>query len=122
MTQVFAAASGHTTTANASPESGIVWIYHFQPDGTAELFANEAVEQALANHVGWTWIHLSLADTRCRAWIAHNARLSEIARETLLGPEEHLRLDVSATKSLAWCPTCSRKSRNRPMLWRGCAS
>ena len=80
MTQVFAAASGHTTTANASPESGIVWIYHFQPDGTAELFANEAVEQALANHVGWTWIHLSLADTRCRAWIVHNTRLSEITR------------------------------------------
>ncbi|HEY1474697.1 MAG TPA: CorA family divalent cation transporter [Pseudolabrys sp.] len=81
-------------TADAIPHSGIVWIYHFQPDGTAELIANEAVEQALADPVGWTWVHLSLADTRCRAWIAQNARLSELARETLLGPEEHLRLDV----------------------------
>jgi zinc transporter len=81
-------------TADATPESGIVWIYHFQPDGTAELVPNEAVEQALADHVGWTWVHLSLADTRCRAWVAQSARLSELARETLLGADEHLRLDV----------------------------
>jgi zinc transporter len=78
----------------ATPESGIVWIYQFQPDGTATLIPNEAVEQALANHVGWTWVHLSLADARCRAWIAHSTRLSELAREMLLGPEEHLRLDI----------------------------
>jgi len=92
MTVSHAAAGGDT--AHASPQSGIVWIYHFQPDGTAAPVANEAVEQALADHVGWTWVHLSLADTRCRAWIAHNAQLSELARETLLGPDEHLRLDV----------------------------
>ena len=92
MTTSRAAAGGDI--ADATPESGIVWIYHFQPDGSAELIRNEAVEQALADHVGWTWVHLSLADTRCRAWIAHNARLSELARETLLGPDEHLRLDV----------------------------
>jgi zinc transporter len=92
MTSSRAAAGGDT--ADATPESGIVWVYHFQPDGTAELVPNEAVEQALANHVGWTWVHLSLADTRCRAWIAHNAHLSELARENLLGPDEHLRLDV----------------------------
>src|SRR5476651_2209529 len=88
------AIAGGSDTADAKPESGIVWIYHFQPDGTAELIPNETVEQALTNHVGWTWVHLSLADTRCRAWIAHNARLSDLAREMLLGPEEHLRLDV----------------------------
>lgn len=92
MTLSRAAAGGDT--ADATPESGIVWVYHFQPDGTAELIPNDAVEQALADHVGWTWVHLSLADTRCRAWIAHNAHLSELARETLLGPDEHLRLDV----------------------------
>jgi zinc transporter len=92
MTSSRAAAGGDT--ADAKPESGIIWIFHFQPDGTAELVRNEAVEQALADHVGWTWVHLSLADTRCRAWIAQNARLSELAREILLGPDEHLRLDV----------------------------
>ncbi len=39
-------------------------------------------------------MHLSLADARCRAWVAQSAHLSELARETLLGPDEHLRLDV----------------------------
>ena len=92
MSQSHTAADGDT--ADANPHSGIVWIYHFQPDGSAELVPNERVEEALANHVGWTWVHLSLADTRCRLWIAQNERLSELARETLLGPDEHLRLDV----------------------------
>jgi len=81
-------------TADATPESGIVWSYHFKPDGTAEPVASEAVAAALESHVGWTWVHLSLADTRCRAWIAQSPCLSELARETLLGPDEHLRLDV----------------------------
>jgi zinc transporter len=71
-------------TAHATPESGIVWIYHFEPDGTAKLFPNENVEPALADHVGWTWVDLSLTDARCRAWVAQNARLSELAREILL--------------------------------------
>src|SRR5664279_4747310 len=60
MTSSRAAAGGDT--ADATPESGIVWVYHFQPDGTAELVPNERVEQALADHVGWTWVHLSLLD------------------------------------------------------------
>jgi zinc transporter len=81
-------------TAEATPQSGIVWIYHFQPDGSATLIPNDDIERALADHVGWTWVHLSLADTRCRAWVANNTRLSELARETLLGSDEHLRLDV----------------------------
>lgn len=96
MNTILATAGGSQTAgaSAANPETGIVWTYHFQPDGSAEPVANEAVEQALANHAGRTWVHLSLADTRCRAWIANNPRLSELARELLLGPEEHLRLDI----------------------------
>jgi hypothetical protein len=49
-----AAAGGHSAdAADAKAESGIVWIYHFEPDGSATLVANDKVEQALANHVGW---------------------------------------------------------------------
>ena len=81
-------------TLEATPQSGIVWVYHFQPDGTAELIPSEAAEQALASPTGWTWIHLGLADARCRAWVAQHQPLSEIARETLLGSDDHLRLDV----------------------------
>ena len=89
-----AAAGGHTETADATRESGIVWIYHFAADGTATRVANDAVEKTLMIPAGWTWVHLSLADTRCRAWVVQNPRLSELAREILLGPEEHLRMDV----------------------------
>jgi len=39
-------------------------------------------------------VHLSLADTRCRNWIAYHAPLSELARETLLSADEHLRLEL----------------------------
>jgi len=81
-------------TADATPESGIVWAYHFDPDGTARLVANEGVGEAIASHVGWTWVHLSLADARCRKWIGHSTFMSELARETLLGADEHMRLEV----------------------------
>jgi len=81
-------------TAEGTPESGIVWVYHFAPDGGATLVPNEKVGAAIADHAGWTWVHLSLADTRCRVWLAQSAPLSELARETLLGPDEHMRLDV----------------------------
>jgi zinc transporter len=50
------------------------------------------------------WIHLSLADTRCRSWIAHNTRLSELARDMLLGPEEHLRLDILGQEIIGVVP------------------
>jgi zinc transporter len=86
--------AGHSEAADGTPESGIVWIYHFKPDGTHELIPNQTVEQALTRPDGWTWVHLALADTRCRAWISQNTRLSELAREILLGPEEHMRLDI----------------------------
>jgi len=97
-------AAGHTGPAAASPESGILWIYHFQPDGSAELVPNAAVEQALANHVGWTWVHLSLVDVRCRAWIARNTQLSEMARDMLLESDEHLRMDVLGQEIIGVVP------------------
>ena len=81
-------------TADAAPESGIVWAYHFDPDGTPCTVANDAVADTIASHVGWTWVHLSLADARCRNWIAQSAPLSELAREVLLGADEHMRLDL----------------------------
>lgn len=40
------------------------------------------------------WLHLAIADKRCRGWIAQHAPLSEMAREVLAGPDTHLRLDI----------------------------
>ncbi|HEY0301629.1 MAG TPA: CorA family divalent cation transporter [Rhizomicrobium sp.] len=88
-----------TTNATASDlanaASGIVWAYRFNPDGSAEAIANEHVDAALAEPGGgWVWVHLALADKRCRGWIAQYAPLSEMAREVLAGPDKHLRLDI----------------------------
>ena len=80
--------------ADVAPTTGIIWAYHFAPDGTATPILNETVDNALAAPgKGWIWVHLGLADMRCRTWIAQHAPVSEFAREVLAGPEQHLRLD-----------------------------
>ena len=81
--------------ADASPATGMVWAYRFNPDGHAERVPNESVDAALAEHGGgWIWVHLALADKRYRGWIAQHAPLFEMAREVLAGPDKHLRLDI----------------------------
>jgi len=81
--------------ADATPATGIVWAYRFQPDGTAEPIAPAKIKSALTElSSGWLWLHLALADTRCRNWIAQHAPVSELAREVLRGSDRHLRLDI----------------------------
>lgn len=81
--------------ATGHPATGIVWAFRFAADGTAARIANDKVDDALRERDGaWIWIHLALADTRCRGWIAQHAPISEMAREVLAGPERNLRLDV----------------------------
>ena len=80
--------------ADVAPTTGIVWAYRFAPDGTATLLPNERVDEALASPGGgWVWVHLGLADMRCRTWIARHAPVSDLARELLAAPEQHMRLD-----------------------------
>jgi len=81
--------------ADATPATGIVWAYRFRSDGAAEPIPNSEVHAALAEYgSGWIWLHLALADTRCRTWIAQHAPVSDLAREMLAGPDRHLRLDI----------------------------
>jgi zinc transporter len=83
-----------TDLADVSPTTGIVWAYRFGPDGHAERVPNDQVNAALADPgAGWVWVHLALADKRCRNWIAQHAPVSELARDVLAGPDTHLRLD-----------------------------
>jgi zinc transporter len=84
-----------TDLPDVAPTTGIVWAYRFGANGAAELIANDQVDAALAEPgAGWVWVHLGLADNRCRAWIAKAAPVSEVARELLAGSDTHLRLDT----------------------------
>jgi hypothetical protein len=50
-----AAGGSHSADAtDAKPESGVIWIYHFGPDGSAAMVPNDTVDATLADHVGWT--------------------------------------------------------------------
>src|SRR5262252_6779205 len=81
--------------ADATPATGIVWAYRFRPDGAADPIPQHKIEAVLAEiGAGWIWLHLGLADTRCRNWIAQRAPISDLAREVLAGPDRHLRLDI----------------------------
>jgi zinc transporter len=91
--------------ADAAPATGIVWVYRFHPDGSAAPVANDQVDAALAEPgPGWIWVHLALADMRCRTWIAQHAPISELAREVLSGPERHVRLDMRGEESVGVVP------------------
>lgn len=91
--------------ADANPATGIVWIYRFRPDGSAEAIPNDQVDAALAERDGgWVWVHLGLADVRCRTWIAQHAPVSEMAREVLAGPDQYVRLDILGNEIVGVLP------------------
>jgi zinc transporter len=78
----------------ADPATGIVWAFRFSPDGVAAPIPNDDINAALADPgPGWIWVHLALADMRCRNWVGQHAPVSELAREVLTGPDTHLRLE-----------------------------
>ena len=84
-----------TDLPDLTPSTGIIWAFRFVADGRAELLRNEQVDAALAAPgPGWIWVHLGLADMRCRNWIAAHAPVSELARELLAGPDDHMRLSI----------------------------
>jgi zinc transporter len=94
-----------TNLADANPATGIVGAYRFRPDGAAEPISQDKIETALAERgSGWIWLHLALADTRCRNRIAQHAPISELAREVLAGPDRHLRLDILGQEIIGVVP------------------
>lgn len=77
-----------------SSDFGIIWAYRFGSDGLAQSIPVEGAVGEIGTGKGWLWLHLGLADTRCRTWLAERAPISDAARETLLDADEHVRLDV----------------------------
>lgn len=71
---------------------GLTFAYRFV-DGRAEALSSRDLAQTVAEPGGWIWLHFALTDDRARDWIAHQAPLSERAREILLSEDEHQRLE-----------------------------
>src|SRR5262249_20352824 len=90
------------------PSAAILWAYRFAEDGSAELVEGAEVNEALAAPYGWFWIHVGLADTRCRLWVERDAPISSAGREVLLGPDDHLRLDLAAEELVGVLPDLRR--------------
>lgn len=83
-----------TALVDSAPAAGILFAYRFKPDGSKESIAGGDVDDAIRHGGGWFWVHLSLADTRCRNWLLQHAPVSDAARDILTGPDEHQRLDI----------------------------
>jgi zinc transporter len=73
---------------------GIISAYRFAGDGAAEKLDIANLDAELADPRGWLWLHFNLSNRRCHSWLASHAPVSGIARETLLDPDEHIRLDI----------------------------
>ncbi len=73
---------------------GVISAYRFADDGSATKLDIANLDAELADPRGWLWLHFSLANRRCHDWLATQAPLSDIARETLLDTDEHIRLDI----------------------------
>lgn len=73
---------------------GIISAYRFASDGSAARLDVANLDAELADRRGWLWLHANLSNRRCHDWLAKTAPISEIARETLLDPDEHIRLDI----------------------------
>ncbi|MEH2498725.1 Mg2+ and Co2+ transporter CorA [Bradyrhizobium sp. AZCC 1678] len=73
---------------------GIISAYRFASDGSATKLDVANLDAELADPHGWLWLHFNLANRRCHDWLARSASLSDVARETLLDADEHIRLDI----------------------------
>src|SRR5262249_61573448 len=71
----------------------IISPYRSAQDGSATKPDIANLDTELADPRGWLWLHLNLSNRRCHDWLAKSAPLSDVARETLLDADEHIRLD-----------------------------
>jgi len=74
--------------------SFVLWGYRCSAEGIAERLPDPVRPAELGPHEGWLWLHVSLADTRARQWIASLERLPQRARDILLSDDPHLRLEI----------------------------
>jgi zinc transporter len=83
---------------------GVISAYRFADDGSATKLNIANLDAELADARGWLWLHFNLSNRRCHDWLASKVPLSDLARETLLDPDEHIRLDIFGEEIAAVLP------------------
>jgi zinc transporter len=73
---------------------GVISAYRFTGDGAAMRVDTANLDAELADPRGWLWLHVNLSNRLCHDWLLRIAPVSDIARETLLDPDAHIRLDI----------------------------
>lgn len=73
---------------------GVAWVFEFDEDGRGHPLPPEAPLDLMHGR-RFVWAHLVLANTRTRDWLSSQDAIPEDAREVLLSPDAHPRLDWS---------------------------
>lgn len=96
--------NGSSSMGHLTSDIGVISAYRFAADGSATKLDVAQLDAELADTHGWLWLHLNLSNRRCHDWLGVNAPISELARETLVDPDEHVRLDIFGDEIVAVLP------------------
>ncbi len=75
---------------------GIVFGFRFDDNGRGSAIAYSDLA-SIPPKGGFIWVHLNIADNRSRRWLEQLAYLPDEAKETILDPGDHDRIDVAGT-------------------------
>ena len=85
-----AAQTVRTDLADVGP--GVAWTYEFDENGRGRPLSGDGAVDLMHGR-RFIWVHLVLSNTRTRDWLAAHEAVPAEAREALLSPERHPRLD-----------------------------
>ena len=73
---------------------GLICAFRFPGEGRTEPVKWNEIDQAVTREAPPVWLHFNGNDHRARHWIDKCPGLSRLARETLLGSDRRMRLEV----------------------------
>ncbi len=79
----------------AAESSPFAWVYRFDGEGHGAAVPAPSPETLHETPGGFVWLHINLADQRCRQWIGRVAAVPDDAREMLLDADDHQRLSLA---------------------------
>lgn len=75
---------------------GFAWICRFDQDGNGTFLGTQTAFALGEDDSAFLWLHLNLADTRARDWLAAQTQINENALEVLGTHDDHQQLEFDA--------------------------